>query len=81
MGTMNGLLIFVSNIIHTSTLYSLDSTDLALAIDGITGQGLVCVPQGSSPSSKLGLDGVIFNLSRIQSYHIKSIRRNREACL
>jgi hypothetical protein len=33
MGTMNGLLIFVSNVIHTSTRYSLDSTDVALATE------------------------------------------------
>jgi hypothetical protein len=30
MGTMNDVLIFVSNVIHTSTRYSLDSTDVAL---------------------------------------------------
>jgi hypothetical protein len=33
MGTMNGLLIFVSNVIHTSTWYSLDSTDVTLATE------------------------------------------------
>jgi hypothetical protein len=33
MGTMNGSLIFVSNVIHTSTRYSLDSTDVALATE------------------------------------------------
>ncbi len=51
------------------------------AFGGITGQGWVCAPQGSCPSSRLGLDGVISHLSRIQSYQIKSIRRNREAGL
>jgi hypothetical protein len=33
MGTMNGSLIFVSNVIHMSTRYFLDLTDGALATE------------------------------------------------
>jgi hypothetical protein len=46
MKTMNGLLIFVSNVIHTSTRYSLDSTDVALDQNDICHRVLEWNPQG-----------------------------------